>query len=112
MSFEPEGLYNAHRKREVIKKHLQSRDTTHHTRFRDVVPFVAIAGGLSMVGIPVADMAAEAVTCAAVEANVALATSVDVAAKSVVGAAEEVILHGITGRSNETAHEKEESSEG
>ncbi|KAI5922463.1 hypothetical protein F4810DRAFT_673876 [Camillea tinctor] len=55
------ALHNARKKRTIIERHLQTHNTTHITRARDVLPSVAISGASGVMGLHGSHAAAEAI---------------------------------------------------
>jgi hypothetical protein len=64
------AIYNARKKREVIKMHLNRRGTKHNTRKHDVLTSIAISGTVSVVTLGVESISADAITNKAVKHGV------------------------------------------
>ncbi|EKJ69773.1 hypothetical protein FPSE_10089 [Fusarium pseudograminearum CS3096] len=61
------AIHNARKKREIIERHLNRLNATHHTRKRDVLGSMAVSGTIGVVTLGVGSMGADAVATAGAE---------------------------------------------
>lgn len=103
------SLHEAHRKREIVKKHLNKHHETHHTNIYDVLGSMAVSGTISAVTLGLgAGVDAIAIACveAGTEAIViaCMETGTEAVATACVGAGTEAVAsacveHGLAAAS-------------
>ncbi|KAM5349204.1 hypothetical protein ACJ41O_009027 [Fusarium nematophilum] len=81
------AIHNARKKREIIEKHLNKRNATHHTRKRDVLGSMAVSGTIGVVTLGVGTMGADAVATAGAEHGIQSIVANETAIKIVTHAA-------------------------
>ncbi|KAF4337920.1 hypothetical protein FBEOM_8174 [Fusarium beomiforme] len=81
------AIHNARKKREIIEKHLNRLNATHHTRKRDVLGSMAVSGTIGVVTLGVGSMGAEAVATAGAEHGIQSIVANETAIKIVSHAA-------------------------
>ncbi|KAF9765720.1 hypothetical protein IL306_001987 [Fusarium sp. DS 682] len=81
------AIHNARKKREIIEKHLNRLNATHHTRKRDVLGSMAVSGTIGVVTLGVGTMGAEAVATAGAEHGIQSIVANETAIKIVSHAA-------------------------
>ncbi|KAF4459195.1 hypothetical protein FALBO_14051 [Fusarium albosuccineum] len=81
------AIHNARKKREIIEKHLNKLNATHHTRKRDVLGSMAVSGTIGVVTLGVGSMGADAVATAGAEHGIQSIVQNELAIKVVTHAA-------------------------
>ncbi|CAG7561071.1 unnamed protein product [Fusarium equiseti] len=81
------AIHNARKKREIIERHLNRLNSTHHTRKRDVLGSMAVSGTIGVVTLGVGTMGAEAVATAGAEHGIESIVANETAIKIVSHAA-------------------------
>ncbi|SPJ72160.1 uncharacterized protein FTOL_01888 [Fusarium torulosum] len=81
------AIHNARKKREIIERHLNRLNATHHTRKRDVLGSMAVSGTIGVVTLGVGTMGAEAVATAGAEHGIQAIVANETAIKIVSHAA-------------------------
>ncbi|RGP62975.1 hypothetical protein FSPOR_8959 [Fusarium sporotrichioides] len=81
------AIHNARKKREIIERHLNRLNATHHTRKRDVLGSMAVSGTIGVVTLGVGTMGADAVATAGAEHGIQSIVANETAIKIVSHAA-------------------------
>ncbi|CAM1508922.1 Fc.00g026610.m01.CDS01 [Cosmosporella sp. VM-42] len=81
------AIHNARKKREIIERHLNKLNATHHTRKRDVLGSMAVSGTIGVVTLGVGSMGADAVATAGAEHGIQAVVANETAIKIVTHAA-------------------------
>ncbi|CAJ0545110.1 Ff.00g085830.m01.CDS01 [Fusarium sp. VM40] len=81
------AIHNARKKREIIERHLNRLNATHHTRKRDVLGSMAVSGTIGVVTLGVGSMGADAVATAGAEHGIQTIIANETAIKLVSHAA-------------------------
>ncbi|KAG7420973.1 hypothetical protein Forpe1208_v000097 [Fusarium oxysporum f. sp. rapae] len=81
------AIHNARKKREIIERHLNRLNATHHTRKRDVLGSMAVSGTIGVVTLGVGSMGADAVATAGAEHGIQSIVANETAIKLVSHAA-------------------------
>ncbi|KAM0233807.1 hypothetical protein ACHAP5_010285 [Fusarium lateritium] len=81
------AIHNARKKREIIERHLNRLNATHHTRKRDVLGSMAVSGTIGVVTMGVGSMGADAVATAGAEHGIQAIVANETAIKIVSHAA-------------------------
>ncbi|KAF4449286.1 hypothetical protein F53441_7404 [Fusarium austroafricanum] len=81
------AIHNARKKREIIEKHLNRLNATHHTRKRDVLGSMAVSGTIGVVTLGVGSMGADAIATAGAEHGIQSIVANETAIKIVSHAA-------------------------
>ncbi|KAM0209005.1 hypothetical protein ACHAQI_006701 [Fusarium lateritium] len=81
------AIHNARKKREIIERHLNRLNATHHTRKRDVLGSMAVSGTIGVVTLGVGSMGADAVATAGAEHGIQAIVANETAIKIVSHAA-------------------------
>ncbi|RSL49642.1 hypothetical protein CEP54_012339 [Fusarium duplospermum] len=96
------AIHNARKKREIIERHLNRHQATHHTRKRDVLGSMAVSGTIGVVTLGVGSMGADAVATAGAEHGiqsiVANETAIKIATHAALDGAGMAIEHKHTDR--------------
>ncbi|KAI8720226.1 hypothetical protein NCS52_00467600 [Fusarium sp. LHS14.1] len=96
------AIHNARKKREIIERHLNRLQATHHTRKRDVLGSMAVSGTIGVVTLGVGSMGADAVATAGAEHGiqsiVANETAIKIATHAALDGAGMAIEHKHTDR--------------
>ncbi|KAI8676366.1 hypothetical protein LRP88_10631 [Fusarium phalaenopsidis] len=96
------AIHNARKKREIIERHLNRLNSTHHTRKRDVLGSMAVSGTIGVVTLGVGSMGADAVATAGAEHGiqsiVANETAIKLATHAALDGAGMAIEHKHTDR--------------
>ncbi|KAF5672278.1 hypothetical protein FHETE_3776 [Fusarium heterosporum] len=96
------AIHNARKKREIIERHLNRLNATHHTRKRDVLGSMAVSGTIGVVTMGVSSIGADAVATAGAEhgiqAIVANETAIKIVSHAAMDGAGMAVEHAHTGR--------------
>ncbi|KAJ4263390.1 hypothetical protein NW762_006209 [Fusarium torreyae] len=95
------AIHNARKKREIIERHLNRLNATHHTRKRDVLGSMAVSGTIGVVTLGVGSMGTEAIATAGAEhgiqAVVANETAIKIVSHAALDGAGMAVEHAHTG---------------
>ncbi|KAM0342891.1 hypothetical protein ACHAPU_009095 [Fusarium lateritium] len=95
------AIHNARKKREIIERHLNRLNATHHTRKRDVLGSMAVSGTIGVVTLGVSSIGADAVATAGAEhgiqAIVANETAIKIVSHAALDGAGMAVEHAHTG---------------
>ncbi|KAF4949917.1 hypothetical protein FSARC_13338 [Fusarium sarcochroum] len=95
------AIHNARKKREIIERHLNRLNATHHTRKRDVLGSVAVSGTIGVVTLGVGSMGTEAIATAGAEhgihAVIANETAIKLVSHAALDGAGMAVEHAHTG---------------
>ncbi|KAL3605073.1 hypothetical protein FPOAC2_00015 [Fusarium poae] len=81
------AIHDARKKREIIERHLNRLNATHHTRKRDVLGSMAVSGTIGVVTLGVGSMGADAIATAGAEHGIQSIVANETAIKIVSHAA-------------------------
>ncbi|KAM0550284.1 hypothetical protein ACHAPJ_008954 [Fusarium lateritium] len=95
------AIHNARKKREIIERHLNRLNATHHTRKRDVLGSMAVSGTIGVVTLGVGSMGTEAIATAGAEhgiqAVIANETAIKIVSHAALDGAGMAVEHAHTG---------------
>lgn len=81
------AIHNARKKREIVERHLNKFNATHHTRKRDVLGSMAVSGTIGVVTLGVSSFGADAIATAGAEHGIQAVVANETAIKIATHAA-------------------------